>query len=200
LYLMLHADYRWEKVDGIYGDRGLSAEGIAQAEKLRERLAQSGEIKPDVLIASTQRGAFETAQMIAPALGVPVTPDPDFEEWRSEDGTLEPDEFMRQWNALTKAQKPYYRWVEGCENRLEFGLRVTLAMNRVLQAQAGKTIVVVSHGAFIQLSFGYFFGYGEASIERAGFEVARTSITHWYKADDSDRWTLERSNDCHHSG
>src|SRR5690348_11644318 len=117
LYLIRHADYVYDVVDGQYPrrDQGLSPTGIQQAERLRDRLASSGEIKPDVLIASTELGATETAQIIAPALNMLITPDPEVIEWRSEDGSLTDEEFMRQWDTLTPEQKPYHRWVDGCE-------------------------------------------------------------------------------------
>ena len=199
LYLIRHADYIYDMVDGKFPrrDQGLSAEGVRQAERLRERLA-TGEIKADVFISSTERGAHETAQVIAPALGLPIVLDKDVEEWRSEDGTLTDEEFFARWNKLSDAQKPYYRWIEGCENLREFSLRVHLGLNRILQAHEGKTIVMLTHGAYIQVTFSYFFGFGEASNQWATAEIRRTSITHWYKLPEQKRWTLERSNDCHH--
>ena len=200
LYLIRHADYIYDLVDGQYPRRnqGLSEVGRQEAERLRARLAATGEIKPDVFISSAERGAHETAQVIAPALGQPIVLDPDFEEWRSEDGSLSDEEFMRRWQAVPRPQKAYYRWVESSENRAEFVLRVHQALNRVTQAHAGQTIAVLTHGAFIQVAFSYFFGYGEASLDRARPETRRTSITHWYLPTGDDRWVLERSNDCHH--
>jgi probable phosphoglycerate mutase len=199
LYLIRHGD----NIDGVledgkYGDLGLSDEGRRQVELLRDRLARTGELKPDVFIASTLRRAQETAAILEPVFDVPITHDSDFEEWRSEDGSLDPEEFMARWRAVPDDQKAYYRWVEGYENRLEFFLRVKLTLNRVVQEHAGKTIVVVSHGAFIQTSFPFFFGYGEAVLACAVPEVRRTSITHWMRGDDEKRWTLERSNDTYH--
>lgn len=200
LYLIRHADYIYDLVDGNppKRDLGLSSEGHTQAEKLRERLATSGEIKPDVFISSSARGAHETAEIIAPALGVPFILDADVEEWRSEDGTLSEEEFMRPWEQLSDTQKPYYRRVEGCETMLEFSLRVHVALNRILNEYEDKTILVLTHGAFIQVSFAYFFGYSNAIPQRAAPDIKRTSITHWYKVPNKERWILERSNDCHH--
>ena len=105
---------------------------------------------------------------------------------------------MGAWNQLTDAQRPYYRWVEGCETMLEFSVRVHVALNRILHEHEGKTILVLTHGAFIQTSFAYFFGYSIAIPQRAISEIKRTSITHWFKAESLTRWVLERSNDCHH--
>jgi 2,3-bisphosphoglycerate-dependent phosphoglycerate mutase len=197
LYLIRHADsVEGQLEDGRYGDLGLSPEGISQAERLRDRLARTGEIKADIFISSPERRAHETATIIAPALNQPITLDKDVEEWRCDDGRLSPEEFMARWEAVPKQQKPYYRWLDGYENRLEFALRVNLTLNRMTQEHAGKTIAVVSHGAFLQLSFAFFFGLGEANLEWAAPEIRRTSITHWYKSD--TRWLLERSNDYHH--
>lgn len=198
LYLIRHGDSVDGVEDGKTRDFGLSPEGIGQAEKLRDRLTRTGEITADVFIVSPERRAHETAKIIAPALNQPITLDPDVEEWRSDDGSLSSEEFMRRWREVPKAQKAYYRWIEGCENRMEFSLRVHSALNRILSTHAGKTIVVLSHGAFIQVAFMYFFGYGEAVLDRAAPEIRRTSITHWYKPDDQERWTLERANDYYH--
>lgn len=197
LYFMRHAqDIYDEDTDGIYRDLGLAPEGIEQANKLRDRLLRTEELKPDVFISSPERRAKETAEIIAPALGQPVTLDVDFEEWRSDDGSMTPAKFMELWGAVPKSQKPYYRWYEGGENRVEFALRVHQALNRVIQAHAGKIVAIMTHGAFLQMTFPYFFGFGEASIERALPEMRRTSITHWLQT--KDRWTLERSNDYYH--
>lgn len=201
IYLIRHADsIEGLKEDGKYGDLGLSPEGIASAEKLRNRLARTGELKPDVFIASSERRAHETAQIIAPALNQTLILDDDFVEWRCDDGTLEPEEFMACWERVPDAQKPYFRWQEGdyFENLLEFGLRVNLTLNRVIQEHTGKNIVIVSHGAFIQSSFNFFFGYGQAIMDRVVPEIRRTSITHWFKPVDKQRWVLERSNDYYH--
>ena len=199
LYLIRHGDSLMGEQDGKSVELGLSLEGIHQSELLRDRLAHTGEIVPDVLITSTAQRAQETAAIIAPALQNPlVILDPDFEEWRTDDGSLSEAEFNARWAAVPKDQKPFFRWMAGYENRLEFTLRVQLAVNRILQAHRDKTMVVVSHGAFIQVTFGFFFGYGEASLDRATAEIRRTSITHWVQPAGETRWTLERSNDYHH--
>ena len=54
LYLIRHADYIYDLVDGQYPkrDQGLSPEGRRQAKRLRDRLATTGELKPDVFIST----------------------------------------------------------------------------------------------------------------------------------------------------
>ena len=56
--------------------------GITQAAHLRDRLTATREIQADVLISSPLLRARATAEFIAPALGLPVMLDEDFQEFR----------------------------------------------------------------------------------------------------------------------
>ncbi|GHO57527.1 histidine phosphatase family protein [Ktedonobacter robiniae] len=67
-------------------------------ECLRDRLANTGEIKADVLIASPMKRAKASAELLAPALGLPIVFEKDLEEWVCDDGTLTPSEFSARWN------------------------------------------------------------------------------------------------------
>ncbi|MEP7292824.1 MAG: histidine phosphatase family protein [Chloroflexota bacterium] len=196
LYLVRHGASLEGMEDGKYIERGLSAEGVNQAERLRERLERTGEIAPDVLISSTLERARETAEILSPALKQPVTLDAEFEEWRNEDGSLSPETFSEMWRNAPEAAKPFFRFVPGCENWLEFSVRIQLALNRVLLEYEGKTIALVTHGGVIQAAFVYFFGYGTSVMPRAGVDVKNCSITHWFKPE--TRWILERFNDYQH--
>jgi probable phosphoglycerate mutase len=198
LYLIRHGDYI-DVEGGAYIDNpGLSPEGIRQTERLRDRLAQSGELNADALISSPLRRAHETAQILSPVLGQPVVPDDAMEEWRGDDGTLSPEEFNARWSETPITQRPFFRWVAAGETWLEFSVRVQQTLNRILQEHAEKTIVLVCHGGVIQASYEYFFGYGLATQQRVTVTVRNTSITHWFKPKDGTRWVLERHNDYHH--
>ena len=198
LYLIRHADYVYAEQEGKKRDLGLSPEGLAQADRLRERLARTGEIRPDVFISSTNRGAMETAKILAPVLDTPVLPDADVEEWRSEDGSFNTEEFMERWRQLPETDKPFYRWIDGYENWVEFSARAQAALHRIVREHAGKTIVVLTHGGVIQASFEYFFGYGLATLQRSSLSMKNTSLTHWLQPETSGKWVLERFNNYHH--
>ena len=75
LYLLRHADAgdpaRWEGPDA---GRPLSAEGIAQAERLASHLAAIG-TQIDAIVSSPKRRAIETAEPLAAALGLKVVID-----------------------------------------------------------------------------------------------------------------------------
>src|SRR5947207_12992072 len=81
LYLIRHGQHMGA-VKNIIGDTELSPLGIKQAERLRDRLAATGEIQADVLISSTFLRAKQTAEIIAPAFGLPITWEEDVQELR----------------------------------------------------------------------------------------------------------------------
>lgn len=200
LYLIRHGAYI-DEVGGKLVDHGLSPLGVKQAERLRDRLIATDEIKADVLIASTMQRAWHTAEVIAPALKLPIVRDPDFEEWRNEDGSLSGEQFLRMWKDVPSDQRPYFRWTPHGENWVEFNLRATSALNRLVQEYAGKTIVLVCHGGIVEASFTYCFGINIHNLYRASVDTDFTAITHWQlltREDGSPRWLLERYNDRHH--
>ncbi len=197
LYLIRHGEAITVVEDGLQRELGLSAEGVRQAEWLRDRLEQTGEIKADVLLSSPLQRAQETAAILSPALSQPPIVETELEEWRSDpDGELSDEAFMERWQQVSEAQKPFFRFVPGGETWLEFSVRVQSVLNRLLLQHEGKTLVVVTHGGVIQASLLYFFGGSGAIMPRASVDVMQTSITHWRKPE--SRWILERFNDHHH--
>lgn len=202
LYLIRHAEHTFGPKDGRYLDLGLTPLGVAQAERLRDRLARTGEIHADVLIASTQPRARQTAEVLAPALGLPVLLDEEFEEWRNEDGSLSPEEILEREQAITREQMPFFRWVPGCETWLEFSVRAANAFYRIIEEHAGQTVVIVCHGNIIEASLAFFLGISGAPLLRLNVMAGHTAITHWQKQAAppgflSD-WLLERYNDQNH--
>ncbi len=198
VYLIRHATYD-EIADGVELENpGLSAEGIRQAERLRDWLGRAHDIAADALIASSLRRAIETAEILAPALGQPVIQDKEMEECRGDYShlNLSQEEFNARWGRLTASQKPYYRWTRGGESWLEFAARVHVALHRIEQEYDGKSIVIVTHSDVIQAAFGYFFGISPVTIP--GVVVETTSITQWLKPERATRWTLKRYNETRH--
>jgi probable phosphoglycerate mutase len=183
----------------------LSPLGIKQAERLRDRLDATREIHADVLISSTMNRAQHTAEIIAPALGLPITFDEEVEEWR--DGNYEnmtQEERQVQFKNAPLAEWPYIRIAPGAETWAEFNLRMGTALHRITQEHEGKTIVLVCHGGIIDGSFQLFFELSTLQFPRALLGGTRnTSITHWRK-DTSEEygipptWFLESYNDAMH--
>lgn len=188
-------------VPGPKGDAGLTPLGVRQAERLRDRLAATGEIAADVLIASTLPRAMQTAAIIAPALGgLPIIPDDDVREIH-----------FGEWDGLPWEQiqdllpdhrvEPYRPYGPGGENYPRFQVRVAEALDRIIAEHAGKNIVVVCHGGVIDGSFGYFFGLPTLAPGKVGLYTTNTSITQWEEEPRdgfSLRWRLARYNDDLH--
>ena len=173
LYLIRHG----ENVDGKVGgvgptvDLGLSAIGRSQVERLSKRLAADSTIKPTALLASTERRAADTAQLIG---------------------------FMAQWRALKERDRAFHRFQPNSETQAEFFARVGASLHAISKEYEGRSVALVTHGGFIQAAFRHFFGFGDAAFRRAHPAAAHTSITHWRADAGSDRWVLEFSNDAQH--
>jgi 2,3-bisphosphoglycerate-dependent phosphoglycerate mutase len=199
LFLIRHGQYVEDDAHPILNPE-LSPEGIVQAERLRDRLSVSGEIKADVLISSPLARAQQTANIIAPALGLPVTLDPDMEEWRTEHEGVNQDDFVAGMRAAPLDQRPFFEPYPGGETGSQFFFRVGTALNRITQQYAGKVIVVMGHGGIIQASFQFFGGHSPLRMPTMALDAGYTSITHWEKIPGNpvDRWLLERHNDTAH--
>ncbi|HLX57634.1 MAG TPA: histidine phosphatase family protein [Ktedonobacteraceae bacterium] len=201
LYLVRHGDYIKVKEDGKLIDGRLSPPGVRQVEQLRDRIVKANDIKVDILISSTMQRARHTAEIIAPALGLSIIFDQEVEEWRNEDGSLSEEEFFALWRDVTADDRPFFRWVPGCENWMEFTLRACSALHRIINEHEGKQIMVVCHGGIIEASFVYFFQLSIANLRRASVDVRHTSITHWHRTAFDGfpaTWLLEGYNDIHH--
>ncbi len=203
LYLIRHGQ-AIGAVNNTFGDTSLSRLGIRQAERLRDRLAASHEIKADVLIASTFLRAKETAEIIAPALDLPIIFDDSVQEWRDGiegENSISVEEYRTTFDAASFEQKPFVRMIPGSESWVEFMLRAGVALNRITQEYEGKRIVIVCHGGVVDSSFIYFQGLSSLRFPPTFFSTHNTSITHWFRGSfDSlpTMWILERYNDAMH--
>jgi len=206
LYLIRHGQ-AINVVQKTSGDPGLSPLGVKQAERLRDRLAASGEIATDVLITSTMLRAKQTAEIIAPALGLPIIFDDEVQEQRPGEAlNMSEEEFREKFGPVEFEQKPYFRLAPGAESWVEFSLRASTALQRITREHDGKTIVIISHGGIIDASFPFFLGLSSLQFPQVLFDTHNTSITHWYKeANDwveqlnlPVSWILDYYNDTMH--
>jgi 2,3-bisphosphoglycerate-dependent phosphoglycerate mutase len=209
LYLIRHAQADGRK-PGIVGsaipyDAGLSPLGIIQAERLRDRFAETSEIPADVLISSPLLRAKETAEIIAPALGLPVIVDDEVQELNLGDGEgLIFEELWEKYGGFGLDHEPFRRVATNSESWAEFTLRACGALDRLIRAYDGKTIVIVCHGRMIDASFVYFLGLSTFKQLPIVLDHHYTSITHWYRgyfdgyAWQESRWCLKRYNDHDH--
>jgi probable phosphoglycerate mutase len=189
-------------IAGMRGDRGLTELGVRQAHRLRDRLAASGEIRADVVIASTLPRARQTAEILAPALDRPIVFDDEVQEMRSgaEADGLPLAEYKRRFGWVDLEAEPLRPIDPGGESWATFLLRVATALDRIAREHAGQTIAVITHGGVIDGSFVHFFGLNGFRVPEAGFFTHNTSITEWERVPRRGqmRWRLVRYNDDTH--
>jgi probable phosphoglycerate mutase len=200
LYLIRHGAYIFNDKELPY-DRGLSAEGIGQADLLKERLAATSEIKVDILISSPAPRAIQTAQIIAPALGVAIEQDEEIEEWRNLNEQNLGQDLGAELRATDYNQRTFYLPGPGCETYAQFIYRACTALNRIIEYHTGKSIIVVCHGGIVEASFHLFYGFSpfQPTPVTMLLDPAYTSITHWRKVKvGTDQWMLCEYNDTAH--
>jgi 2,3-bisphosphoglycerate-dependent phosphoglycerate mutase len=200
LYLIEHAAAMgYKKGRSTSVNPGLSPEGIAQAERLRERLAATGKIGGDVLISSHLARAKETAEIIAPALRLPVVIDEQCEEFRlGECEGLSDEEIlqMRGGESFTLDEQPFRKVAPSGDSLATFRMRICATFDRITRDYEGKTVVIVCHGWVIETSFVYCLGL--SMLKSWPIHVQSTSITHWYRDDGRRQWHLYRHADQAH--
>jgi probable phosphoglycerate mutase len=201
LYLIRHGE-ALGAVHHIIGDTDLSPLGILQAEHLRDRLAATGEIAADVLISSTFKRARHTAEIIAPALGLPILFDDEVQELRDGVGEgMRVDEYRAKFGEVNFRETPFRQVAPAGENWGQFVLRVASTFDRIIREYDGKIILLVCHGGVVGVSFLYFLGTGSIQYPQAGFDTGNASITHWARRSISgrpSRWRLKCYNDEMH--
>ncbi|TMD27724.1 MAG: histidine phosphatase family protein, partial [Chloroflexi bacterium] len=122
------------------------------------------------------------AEIIAPALGLPIVFDDEVQEERPGEAlNMSEREFRAKFGAVAFEQKPFFRIAPGAETWVEFALRAGTALKRITHEHEGKTIVIVCHGGIVDSSFLLFFGLSSLQFPPIFFETHNTSITHWYK-------------------
>jgi probable phosphoglycerate mutase len=203
LYLIRHGEAFGNVqpiIAGMKGDKGLTPRGVAQAERLRDRLA-TGEIPADLLISSTLPRAHQTAEIIQPALDLPILLDDEVQELMiGEADGMTNSEAWAKFGVPDFDAQPLRPIAPGGESWGEFTLRAARAITRITEAHAGKTIIVVCHGGIIDCSFIHFFQMPSLVVPPTDFHTRNTSLTHWERVGRRSRslWRLNGYNDIAH--
>ncbi len=190
-----------KRFGGPLGCTGLSAHGRTQVERLRDRLARTGELADaTVLYASTLPRAIETAEILRPALhDLDVITDERLCE-------LHPGEADNM--TFVDYESRYYaagsgRWrkdpsvptAPGGESWTGFVERVVDGLTDLADRHAGATIVVACHGGVVDASMLRFLEMDEG-YRAARFITENASMTEWTHR--GSRWRLVRYNDAGH--
>lgn len=185
VYLVRHGATDWNQAGRIQGqlDVPLNAEGRAQAQLVAQRLAS---VEATALYSSDLLRAYETAQIIGQATGLPVIQKPGLREMHF--GT---------WQGLTVQQirerdpevyaarraNPYEVPPPGGQPWQQFYQQVVRALHDILQETAAQRLIVATHSGVCTvlgleaLGLGYTgkrtFGNANCAIHTIAVEEGR---------------------------
>jgi len=186
-------------VGGPTGCAGLTPLGRHQAEALRDRLALSGELAPEVFLTSELPRAIETAEIIAPALGIGVAGrDCDLCEVHTgdADGTRWAD-YSSLFGAFDMMAEPDRPFAPGGDSWNGFHHRVHSTMQRLARDHSDATVIAVCHAGVIMASIRTIFAMPHPGTT-AVLRPSNTGMTVWEHDPGSDRWSLHTFNDSAH--
>jgi broad specificity phosphatase PhoE len=187
-------------IGGPDGCKGLTGRGRRQAQLLRDRLARTAEIVPDVLLASTLPRAIETAEIVAGAFPErELATDCDYCELHvGEADGLTVDEYEARYGSID-AFDPEQVMSPGGESPRTFDERVRRATAELLRTHRDRTVMLFTHGGFVFASTMFL-------LEAPGIHEHRelwhppenTSLTVLTSSTPDARWLLDRYNDVAH--
>jgi probable phosphoglycerate mutase len=144
---------RRELVEGP-ADPELSEAGHAQARHLADYLATE---TIHALYASPLKRAYQTAEPLAAAFGLPITVVDGVAEWDRESSEYVPAEELKaandpRWHAMVRGE-----W-NAAETPEEFRGRVVQALDALIDAHPGQRIAVSCHGGVINAYLAHVLG------------------------------------------
>jgi broad specificity phosphatase PhoE len=186
-------------IAGQSGCTGLTPHGREQAEALRERLTHSDRVRPDVLLASVLPRAVETAQIIAPGLGLVIAgQECDLcEVHTGEADGLAWAEYAVRYGLFDMAVEPDRVFAPAGESWNSFHERVQRTLERFARDYPDQTVMAVCHAGVIMASMRMLLGISQPGTG-AQLRPTNTGLTEWEHDPSLDRWTLHSFNDASH--
>jgi broad specificity phosphatase PhoE len=186
-------------IGGRTGCTGLTPHGRAQAEALRDHLAEPGHVRADVLLASVLPRAVETASIIAPGLGLEISgQECDLcEVHTGEADGLTWTEYADRYGSFDMEAEPDRVFAPAGESWNSFHERVQYTLERVARDYESQTVVAVCHAGVIQASLRVLLGIPHPGTG-ARLRPTNTGLTEWEHDPSLDRWTLHSFNEAGH--
>ena len=186
-------------IGGPTGCTGLTDRGRQQAAALRDHLAASGRVRADVLLSSVIPRAVETAEIIAPGLGIETfgrecdlcevhTGEADGLEWA---------EWGVRYGSFDMEAEPDRVFAPEGESWNSFHERVRRTLERVARDYESQTVVAVCHAGVIMASMRVLLGMRHPGAG-ARLRPTNTGLTEWEHDPSLDRWTLHSFNETGH--
>lgn len=201
LILVRHGDAH-AGFSGVIGGRagcsGLTDLGRRQAEALRDHLASSGRVGADRLLVSVIPRAIETAQIIAPALGLEISGhECDLcEVHTGEADGLAWEEYTTRYGAFEMEAEPDRVFAPEGDSWNSFHKRVKGLLDRLATDHPDETIVAVCHAGVIMASMRCLLGFDPDRGTQ--LRPSNTGLTEWEHDTVLDRWTLHSFNEAGH--
>ncbi|MFC1911661.1 histidine phosphatase family protein [Chloroflexota bacterium] len=178
LLLVRHGNTRLNSTERFWGqtDVELGADGIKQAEKLRDRLAIE---KIDTVYASPMSRTMATAEIITSQHKIKIIPCPELREINF--GKIEGltfKEIDRLYPHLTKSwyQRPSSFRYPGGESISEVNARAKDFLHRLKEDTPDETILIVAHSGTLKMLVCNLIGFGLRHSRRIRIDLASLSI------------------------
>lgn len=154
ILLARHGETDWNRENRFQGhaDVPLNDRGREQARALADDLASEG---ITAVYSSTLSRAFETAQIAADRLGLPVRTDPrlmevDVGSWSG----LTRDEIAGRWPQAFENWKAGVAGWDG-ESYDDLGVRTLAALLEIAARHPGETVLAVAHGGAVRVTLAH---------------------------------------------
>lgn len=169
LYVTRHGQTQWTVKNIVCGstDCDLIQSGIDQAKELAEKIEHLG---IDVIYTSPLKRAFQTAEILAKALGAPVIKDKRLTEQcygDYEGGSRDNEEFKQDWQQFPSRLK-------GGESVFQLVQRVYNFLDEIKAQCQDKTVLIVGHGGVVKVIHSYF--YDQSNIEFHSFNMQNCGL------------------------
>jgi len=188
-------------VGGDTGCKGLTDRGREQSVRLRDRLARTGVLAPDAVLASTLPRAIETAEIVRTAFAptVPFVTDREYcEQHPGECDGMTMDDYARAYGDIDDPD-PDRPVSPGGESRRMYDERIRRAVAALFDTYAGRTVIVFTHGGFVYGALLHLLGAPGLAVAVPGWQPpANTSLTTFVVDAPGARPLLARYNDALH--
>ena len=186
-------------IGGVRGCGGLTDLGRLQAAALRDHLLTTRRVRADVLVASTLPRAVETAEIIAPGLGIEIAGrECDLcEVHTGEADGLTWAEYGTRYGSFDMEAEPDRVFAPAGESWNSFHERVSTMLDRVATEYEGQTVVAVCHAGVIVASLRRLLGFPHPGTG-AQLRPSNTGLTEWEHDPALGRWTLHSFNEATH--
>jgi probable phosphoglycerate mutase len=183
---------------GPKGDTGLTARGVEQATRLRDRFTREA-ARADAVYTSPLLRSLQTAEIAGVPLGHTPRVEADLEELRlGEADGMHLDEVVARFGRPDFRGQPERPVCPGAESIADLLARTARTLTRIARAHTGETVIIFTHGGVIDGAFNAFMRLPLERLPDVDFATAHTSLSSWSERAFADRWRLDFYNDHAH--